>query len=340
MELSIEVARQIHSIGVDNWLATTESEKSLPFVKFFEDGFKPSPNELEEGKNPTPMADLVENFIVSRQSVWRLTDSQQAFLLWLNTRGANHVRGKGRMVIVDKETIDQYKLEVLTARKNFDQSKDYGPKFRRMIKILTEEGHLIQDERLKNYYLISPNLVSTSSTAEAKKQRYEARMQMLAKRKEVDLATVTSLIKNKGIGGEEIEPIIPIIQYKLNGLLSYTNIQTIANYCEITVKSEEVVSHKQTSLLKQEVVDYSFNFREGEDLKKSLKLDDLKREILSVPRLSKETRKILENYSTNDYAYLVKTAKLENQATLHKSLTEIGLGRKLKVTVGEILKCH
>jgi len=69
MELSIEVARQIHSIGVENWLATTESEKSLPLEKFFEDGFKPIPNELEEGKNLTPMADLVENFIVSRQSV-------------------------------------------------------------------------------------------------------------------------------------------------------------------------------------------------------------------------------------------------------------------------------
>ena len=201
-----------------------------------------------------------------------------------------------------------------------------------MIQILTEEGHLIQDERLKNYYL-----VSTSSTAEAKKQRYEARMQMLAKRKEVDLATVTSLIKNKGIGGDKIEPII---QYKLNGLLSYTNIQTIANYCEITVKSEEVVSHTQTSLLKQEVVDYSFNFREGDDLKKSLKLYDLKREILSVLRLSKETKKILQNYSTSEYAYLVKTAKLENQATLYKRLTELGLGRKLKVIIGEILKSH
>ena len=87
-------------------------------------------------------------------------------------------------------------------------------------------------------------------------------------------------------------------------------------------------------------MDYSFNFREGEDLKKSLKLDDLKREILSVLRLSSETRKILEKYSTTDYAYLVKTAKLEDQATLYKNLTKIGLGRKLKVTVGEILKCH
>ena len=58
------------------------------------------------------------------------------------------------MVIIDKETIDQYKLEVLTARKKFAQFKDYGPKFRRIIKILTEEGHLIQDERLNNYYLI------------------------------------------------------------------------------------------------------------------------------------------------------------------------------------------
>ena len=33
MELPIELARQIHDTGVDNWLATTENEKSLPFVK-------------------------------------------------------------------------------------------------------------------------------------------------------------------------------------------------------------------------------------------------------------------------------------------------------------------
>ena len=87
-------------------------------------------------------------------------------------------------------------------------------------------------------------------------------------------------------------------------------------------------------------MDYSFNFREGDDLKKSLKLYDLKREILSVLRLSKETKKILQNYSTSEYAYLVKTAKLENQATLYKRLTELGLGRKLKVIIGEILKSH
>ena len=56
MELSIEVARQIHDIGVERWLDTVKSEKSLTFVKFFEGRFKPSPNELEEGKNSTPLA--------------------------------------------------------------------------------------------------------------------------------------------------------------------------------------------------------------------------------------------------------------------------------------------
>ena len=56
MELSIEVARQIHDIGVERWLDTVKSEKSLTFVKFFEGGFKPSPNELEKGKNSTPLA--------------------------------------------------------------------------------------------------------------------------------------------------------------------------------------------------------------------------------------------------------------------------------------------
>ena len=55
------------------------------------------------------------------------------------------------MVIVDDRTIDQYVLEVLTIRPGFDKSKSYTARFKRFIKVLSEEGYLIGDQRLQNY---------------------------------------------------------------------------------------------------------------------------------------------------------------------------------------------
>ena len=44
------------------------------------------------------------------------------------------------MVIVDEQTIDQYILEVLTIRRGFDKSKKYAARFKRFIKVLSEDG--------------------------------------------------------------------------------------------------------------------------------------------------------------------------------------------------------
>ena len=55
------VARQIHTTGVETWLNEIETERELPFVKFFEDGFKPTSEELEERSELTPKTNLVES---------------------------------------------------------------------------------------------------------------------------------------------------------------------------------------------------------------------------------------------------------------------------------------
>ena len=34
------VAQEIHSIGVENWIKKMESQKELPFIKYFEDGLE------------------------------------------------------------------------------------------------------------------------------------------------------------------------------------------------------------------------------------------------------------------------------------------------------------
>ena len=155
------MAQQIHSTGVENCIKKMESQKELPFIKYFEDGFEPNTTGQRNSGLDTPLADMVEELIVAKKSFWELTDSQIAFFQWLIIRGSTHKRGKGRMVIVDDRTIDQYVLEVLTIRRGFDKSKNYTARFKRFIKVLSEEGYLIRDQRLRNCYLINPELVST-----------------------------------------------------------------------------------------------------------------------------------------------------------------------------------
>ena len=41
LNLAIEVAQQIHSTGMENWIKKMEGQKELPFIKYFEDGFEP-----------------------------------------------------------------------------------------------------------------------------------------------------------------------------------------------------------------------------------------------------------------------------------------------------------
>ena len=70
LNLAIEVARQVHSTGVENWLKKIESQKELPFIKYFEDGFEPNAIEQENSGLGTPVADMVEEFIVTKKSFW------------------------------------------------------------------------------------------------------------------------------------------------------------------------------------------------------------------------------------------------------------------------------
>ena len=278
---------------------------------------------------------MVEEFIVARKSFWELTDSQIAFLQWLIIRGSKHKRGKGRMVIVDDQTIDQYVLEVLTIRPKFDKSKNYTARFKRFIKVLSEEGYLIRDERLQNYYLINPELVSTSSTAQAKKQRYEARMSLLDSRRRLKLETIEGILGEKS-RAEDFKPLLPLVQHKVNGMLKFANIQIIATKCELTIRTEEVVSqNKKTRILKKEV--HGFHFKDEQKITESINIEELKREILSTPRLNKQAREILKNYGAAEISYLIQLSKSGQKTTLQNELNQIGLGRKLKVRVAELI---
>jgi len=43
------------------------------------------------------------------------------------------------MIILDAETINQYVLEVLTSRPNFNKAKNYTSPFKRFIKVLADD---------------------------------------------------------------------------------------------------------------------------------------------------------------------------------------------------------
>ena len=45
-----------------------ESQKELPFIKYFEDGFEPNTRGQENSGLSTPVADMVEEFIVARKN--------------------------------------------------------------------------------------------------------------------------------------------------------------------------------------------------------------------------------------------------------------------------------
>ena len=94
----------------------------------------------------------------------------------------------------------------------------------------------------------------------------------------------------------------------------------------------------ETTEIRREVLDFSFDYPELENLEDSLKFTDLKREITSIPRLSKEAKNFFTKSDLNYYTHLVKIAEHETNKTLQKKLSEIpGLGRKLKVTVSNLL---
>ena len=95
------MAQQVYSTGIENenWIKKMQSH--LPFIKYCEDGFEPNTIEQENSGLGTPVADMVEEFIVAKKSFGELTGSQIAFLQWLIIRGSKHKRGRRRMVIVD-----------------------------------------------------------------------------------------------------------------------------------------------------------------------------------------------------------------------------------------------
>jgi len=145
-------------------------------------------------------------------------------------------------------------------------------------------------------------------------------------------------ILSKKSGVEDFKPLLPLVQHRVNGMLKFANIQTIANKCEVKLRTEEIISQDKTVILNKEV--QGFHFKDEKELTQSMNINELKREILSIPRLSKKTKEIITNFGTAEMSYLVRIAKSEPKATLYNELTQIGLGRKLKVQVSEIISSY
>jgi len=68
-----------------------------------------------------------------------------------------------------------------------------------------------------------------------------------------------------------------------------------------------------------------------------MNIEELKREILSTPRISKKTRKIIESYGAAKLSYLIQLGRSGQRVNLQNELSQIGLGRKLKILVAEII---
>lgn len=81
LALAVELAQKIYSTGEENWLKKMEVGNELTFIKSFEDGYKPVerrvlPSDAGDQLSQTPIADLVEDVIVARKSIWGLTGDQ------------------------------------------------------------------------------------------------------------------------------------------------------------------------------------------------------------------------------------------------------------------------
>ena len=87
--------------------------------------------------------------------------------------------------------------------------------------------------------------------------------------------------------------------------------------------------------MKKEV--HGFHFKDEQKITESINIEELKREILSTPRLNKKTKEIINNYGVAEISYLIQLSKSGQKTTLHNELNQIGLGRKLKVRVAELI---
>lgn len=160
-------------------------------------------------------------------------------------------------------------------------------------------------------------------------------MSLLDSRRQLKLETVEVILGEKS-KTKNFKPLLPLVQHKVNGMLKFANIQTIATKCELTIRTEEVVSqNKKTRILKKEV--HGFHFKDEQKITESINIEELKREILSTPRLNKKTREIINNYGVAEISYLIQLSKSGQKTTLQNELNQIGLGRKLKVQVAELI---
>ena len=65
-------------------------------------------------------------------------------------------------------------------------------------------------------------------------------MSLLDSRRQLKLETVEGILGKKS-RAEDFKPLLPLVQHKVNGMLKFANIQTIATKCELTIRTEEVV---------------------------------------------------------------------------------------------------
>ena len=119
-------------------------------------------------------------------------------------------------------------------------------------------------------------------------------------------------------------------------MLKFANIQTIATKCGLTIRTEEIVRQKKKKKKKKKEV-HGFHFKDEQKITESINIEELKREILSTPRLNKQAREIINNYGVAEISYLIQLSKSGQKTTLQNELTQIGLGRNLKVRVAELI---
>lgn len=66
-------------------------------------------------------------------------------------------------------------------------------------------------------------------------------MDLLDNRRQLKLEMVEGILSKKS-GVEDFKPLLPLVQHQVNGMLKFANIQTIANKCELTLRTEEILS--------------------------------------------------------------------------------------------------
>ena len=66
-------------------------------------------------------------------------------------------------------------------------------------------------------------------------------MALLDSRRQLELGTIEGILNEKS-EAKSFKPLLPLIQHQVNGMLKFANIQTIATKCELTIRTEEIIS--------------------------------------------------------------------------------------------------